>query len=83
MQEEEHRERLRPRKQLRGQEKLNQDIKAPRPTCLLVENTLLSTAQVAAHLCGIPFRATETANEILLNIIARRDPGKITKNRRL
>ena len=53
----------------------NIDIIVQNSTGPLVENALLSTAQVASHLCGIPFKPTETANEILLNIIERRDPG--------
>ena len=58
-----------------GQEGVNIDIGVPISTSLLTENALLSTAQVASHLCGIPFQPTETANEILLNIIEKRDPG--------
>ena len=45
--------------------------------CPLVESALLSTAQVASHLCGVPVKPTENANNILLNIIERRDPGKL------
>jgi hypothetical protein len=60
-----------------GQGAVNIDIVVPISTCLLAENALLSTSQVASHLCGISFKATESANEILLNIIERRDPGAL------
>ena len=60
-----------------GQEGVNIDIGVPISTSLLTENALLSTAQVASHLCGISFKATETANKILLNIIEKRDPGAL------
>ena len=60
-----------------GQGGVNIDIGVPISTSLLTENALLSTAQVASHLCGISFKATETANEILLNIIEKRDPGAL------
>ncbi len=43
---------------------------------LLVEGALLSTAQVASHLCGLTFKPTESANDIFSNIIENRDPGK-------
>ena len=78
MQVDELLQRLRPRAiappaSVRG--KSDNDIIVQSSTCPLVENALLSTAQVASHLCGIPFQPTETANEILLNIIEKRDPG--------
>ena len=43
----------------------------------MVEGALLSTAQVASHLCGIPFKPTDSVDEILINIIEKRDPGKL------
>ncbi len=42
-----------------------------------MEGALLSTAQVASHLCGIPFKPTDSVDEILINIIEKRDPGKL------
>ena len=47
------------------------------PLTPLVESALLSTMQVASHLSGIPFKPTESVNDILYNIIERRDPGKL------
>jgi hypothetical protein len=43
----------------------------------MVEGALLSTAQVTSHLCGIPFKPTDSVDEILINIIEKRDPGKL------
>jgi hypothetical protein len=82
MQVEDPRLRLRPRADAQPaseQGRSGIDIIIPSPTCLHVENALLSTAQVASHLCGIPFKPTETANEILLNIVERRDPGVLLR----
>ena len=78
MQVEEPLQRLRPRANAPSasvQERSDIDTIVQSSKCPLVENALPSTAQVASHLCGIQFQPTETANEILLNIIERRDPG--------
>jgi hypothetical protein len=47
------------------------------PPVVASEGALLSTAQVASHLCGIPFKPTDSVDEILINIIKKRDPGKL------
>jgi hypothetical protein len=59
------------------QDKVVSNKQTESSVCPLVESALLSTAQVASHLCGVPFKPTENANDILLNIIERRDPGKL------
>ena len=59
------------------QDKVVSDKQIESSVCPLVESALLSTAQVASHLCGLPFKPTENANDILLNIIEKRDPGKL------
>jgi hypothetical protein len=47
------------------------------PPVVASEGALLSTAQVASHLCGILFKSTDSVDENLMNIIEKRDPGKL------
>ncbi len=47
------------------------------PPKVALEGALLSTAQVASHLCGILFKPTDSVDEILINIIEKRDSGKL------
>ena len=55
---------------------LEPDVGIQQPTPL-VESLLLSTLQVASHLSGIPFKPTESVNDIIYNIIESRDQGKL------
>jgi hypothetical protein len=47
------------------------------PACSLKTHCCPLHKEVASHLCDISFKATETANEIFLNFVEKRDPGAL------